>query len=461
MDMRAIWAFVAVHIIIVLASMSGTAVSVAFPQITAYFNTSLVLAGWVLSIYQLVTVCSMVLMGKVSDVFGRKRTFLICCGLFALGSFLSAIAPNIQLLIAARFIQSVGGGGFFPITTGIIVEMFPRHRQMAIGLGMSLFNIGGIIGPNVGSWLVTSFGWESIFWFNVPVVLVAVIPLFFLLKSGQTQKIPIDFLGAGYLSAFLFTFMIGLSQIASSTGLSWLTVGLLFISSSTFLIVFIRHELKSKEPIIELDLLRLKTFVAANLYNFIFGACIFGFSSLIPLFVVSVYQMTTIQSGYVLMARAVGMIVASMTSSFFQVRWGYRRPMLIGSIVVSASLLLLGLELTNFILFGTEISSLVLISAICLLMGAGMGIATPASTNACIDLVPQRAAIITGVRGMFRQSGGAIGIVMITLILQFAGNLALGFNIVFIVTGFSVLLTIPFIFAMPDKAGAPLASAEK
>jgi EmrB/QacA subfamily drug resistance transporter len=457
--MRSIAAFIALHIIIVLSSVSGTAISVAFPQITAYFNSSLVVAGWVLSIYQLVAVSAMVLMGKVSDVFGRKRTFIVCCGLFVIGSALSAVAPNIYLLIAARFIQSVGGGGFFPISTGIVVEMFPRHRQLAIGLGMSLFNIGGIVGPNIGSWLVTSYGWESIFWFNVPVTIIAAIPLFFLLKSGKSENVPIDFLGAGCLSAFLFTFMIGLSQIAGSNGISWLKVGLLFMASAALLIFFILHELRSKTPIIDLDLLRLKTFVAANLYNFIFGACIFGFASFIPLFVVSVYHMTTAESGYVLMTRSVGMIAASMISSFFQVRWGYRRPMLIGSISLSATLLLLGMELTHVSLFGTEISSLVLISAICLIMGVGMGVSIPASTNACIDLVPHRAAVITGVRGMFRQSGGAIGIVTITLILQFAGNMGLGFNIVFMVTGLTVLLTIPFIFAMPDKAGAAPAKA--
>jgi EmrB/QacA subfamily drug resistance transporter len=458
--MRAIWAFVALHVIIILSSISGTAISVAFPQITAHYNSSLVVAGWVLSIYQLVAVSAMVLVGKVSEVFGRKRTFLVCCGLFIVGSYFSAIAPNIYFLIASRFIQSVGGGGFFPITTGIIVELFPRRRQMAIGLGMSLFNIGGIIGPNIGSWLITSYGWESIFWFNIPVTLVASIPLFFLLKSDKSENIPIDFLGAGCLSAFLFTFMIGLSQIAGRSGLSWIGVGLLLITSAAFLMVFIRNELKSKAPIIDLDILRLKAFVSANLYNFIYGACVFGFSSFIPLFVVSVYHMTTFESGYVLMARSIGMIAASLVSSFFLVRWGYRRPMLIGSIILCATMVLMGLELNNISLFGREISSLVLVSAICLIMGVAMGVSIPASANACIDLVPHRASVITGVRGMFRQSGGAIGIVMITLILQFAGDMGLGFNIVFMVTGLAVLFTIPFVFSMPDKAGVASAGVE-
>jgi EmrB/QacA subfamily drug resistance transporter len=449
------------HVVLLLSSINSTAISVAFPIITEHYHTSLVMAGWVLSVYQLVAVCSMVLMGKVGDVLGRKLTFLACSGLFVVGSLFAALAPNIQLLIAARFLQSVGGGGFLPITVGIITDSFPRHRHLAIGLGMSVFNIGGIIGPNISAWLITAFGWQSVFWFNVPVGVLAIVPLFFLLKSEPGRKAHIDYAGAAYFSLFLVTFMLGLSQIAESeTSSGWWLVGLLLAVSAATMTVFIRHELRAHEPIIDLDLLRLKAFASANFYNFIYGICIFGFTSLIPLFVVSVYNMTTIQSSYVLMARAIGMIVASMGSSFFLVRWGYRRPMLLGSIIISACLVTFALELSSVNILGLELNTVALISVLALIMGLGMGISAPASNNACIDLLPGRASTITGVRGMFRQGGGAIGIAVITVILQYIGNMSAGFNIVFIASGIIVLSTIPFIFAMPDKA-LPLPSKAK
>jgi MFS family permease len=107
--------FVTTHVVMVLSSINNTAISVAFPIITEHYKTSLVMAGWVLSIYQLVGVCSMVVMSKVSDVFGRKQTFLACSGLFVVGSIFAAMAPNIQLLIAARFLRSAGGSGFYPL----------------------------------------------------------------------------------------------------------------------------------------------------------------------------------------------------------------------------------------------------------------------------------------------------------------------------------------------------------
>jgi MFS family permease len=108
--MQAIIVVILIDLVLLLSAINASAVSVAFPNITTYYDTSLVMAGWVLSIYSLVAACSMVIMGKVSDVMGRKNTFLICAGLFVLGSLLAALAPNIQLLIAARFIQSIGGG---------------------------------------------------------------------------------------------------------------------------------------------------------------------------------------------------------------------------------------------------------------------------------------------------------------------------------------------------------------
>jgi EmrB/QacA subfamily drug resistance transporter len=454
--------FLTTHVVMVLSSINNTAISVAFPIITEHYKTSLVMAGWVLSIYQLVGVCSMVVMSKVSDVFGRKQTFLACSGLFVVGSLCAAVAPSIQLLIAARFLQSAGGGGFLPIAVGIITESFPNphHRHLTIGIGMSLFNVGGIIGPNIGAWLITAFGWQSIFWFNVPIGVASIIPLFFLLKKDTGKKVHIDYAGAGYFSAFLVTFMVGLSQIAhSENSAGWLSVGLLFAVSAIMLVVFIRHELKEKEPIVELDLLRRKAFASSNIYNFIYGICVFGFTALIPLFAVSVYHMTTTQSGYVMMTRAIGMIVASTVSGFFLIRWGYRKPMLLGSIIVSACLLMLAFRLSDVTILGIEVNTVVLICGIALIMGLGMGIAAPASNNACIDLLPQRASTISGVRGMFRQGGGAISIAVITMILQFVGNLSLGFNIVFICSGFIVLLTIPFIFAMPDRA-APVIARE-
>ena len=183
-----------------LVSISGTSVSVAFPDIMASFNASLVLAGWVLSVNQLAATAIMPLAGKAGDIFGAKRLFLISIAVFTIGSLLSALASNIQFLIGARFIQALGAGGFLPLATVIVSDQFPNSRQQVIGLFSSIMPIGMIIGPNIGGWLVEAYGWQSIFWMNIPLGVAVFIATFFLLKTGKSEGGQLDLTGAGLFS---------------------------------------------------------------------------------------------------------------------------------------------------------------------------------------------------------------------------------------------------------------------
>ncbi len=454
----AVWInFIAIHLILLVVSLNINAVSVAFPDITRDFDTSLVVAGWVLSIYQLIATCSAVIIGKLSEVFGKKNTFIVCIILFTLGSFLSAIAPSIELLIFFRLIQAVGGGGIVPSTVGILIDLFPNSRQKIIGISMSFFSIGGVVGPSVGAWLITSFDWRAIFWFNVPAGIVACIPLIFLLKKDHGQKSHIDFKGAGLFAGALFAIMIGITQIGDSKDVAgWFLVGFLLAAGIIFALLFIRHEFRAKDPIVHPELLRLKPFAAGNYYNFLFGFSVFGFTTFLPLYAVTVFSMTTLESGIVLAVKSAGTIVATMITSFFLVRWGYRKPMLIGTIITSAGIILIVFWQIGGVNLGSGLSSVTALSMLSVLTGAGIGITMPASSNACLDLMPHRATSISGIRVVFRQSSWAIGIAVITLVLQFLNNMEMGFIIVLIGAGLINLLCIPFIYAMPERAGPPL-----
>jgi MFS family permease len=444
--------FILIHIIVMISSISTSTISIAINDVRASFDTSLVLVGWVLSVYLLVATASAVLFGKIADIFGRKKIFIFCTGLFALGSLGAALAPNIWLLILARFVQSVGGGGIVPSMVGIVMELFPKSRQKAMGLSMSVFNLGGILGPSIGAWLVTNWGWRAVFWFNLPIVLIAIIPIIFVLRSDKGQKGSIDYAGVGYFTGGLFAIMIALTQIKTkNAGADWLIVGLLFVIGIVLIYVFWRHEHKVAEPLIDLDLLRLKAYAASNGNNIIFGACVFGISSLIPLFAYSVYNLNTVDTGFIMSARAIGTIVSTVLSSLLVVRWGYRRPMLVGAVLICITMVVMGLEPRNVNLFGLAISDLVMLNVVNVGLGIGVGVSIPAAFNCMVDLMPQKVSQITGVQSMFRQAGGAISIAVITLLVQMVGNAYLGFGISFVATGIFVLLTIPFILAMPSK----------
>ncbi len=446
-------AFAAIGLTLMLAAINATAIAVAFPVITTTFDASLVQAGWVLSIYQLVGTIAMPLAGKASDIFGKKFIFVLSLLLFIAGSVLCAITPNLQLLILFRLIQGMGGGAFIPVAAGIVAELFPERRQQFIGLFTSIFPIGQIIGPNLGAWLVTAFGWRWIFWLNVPLGIVTLIAVAVLIKPGTKEKGSLDLTGAGLLAGSLFALLTGLSQLGKTSDLWWGFSGLLLATGVVLMVVLIRHISRAKNSIIDWQVLRGKSFLAANIYNFIFGACLFGMGSFVPLYAVSLYNMSTLESGLILTPRSVGMMLASTVTSFSLLKWGYRKPMITGTILVIISLFLLGMEFQGVSLFGFQLNSTALLAAIILISGLGMGIALPASNNACIELMPNRVASISGVRGMFRYSGGALAISITSLLLDNIGSMARGFTIAFFGLGIVMLIALPIIFAMPKSPG--------
>jgi EmrB/QacA subfamily drug resistance transporter len=453
--------FAAISLSLLLAGINSTAIAVAFPTIISSFKVSLILAGWVMSIYQLVATAAMPLAGKISDVFGRKFTFMASLSLFTLGSLLCAIAPNIQLLILFRLIQGVGGGAFLPVATGIVADEFPRSRQQAIGLFTSILPIGQIIGPNLGGWMINAFGWRSVFWFNIPLGLAALIASAFLLRTGQREQGHMDLMGAGLFTGSLAAFMVGLSEMGNSyDGIPWTICGLLFVAGIVFMVVFIRHINKVKNPIIDLQVLKEKPFIAANIYNFIYGACAFGVLSFVPLYAVSLYGMSTLQSGLILTPRSIGMMAASTLTSVLLMRWGYRWPMVAGNATMVLSLFLLGIEPSVLNILGIHMGSIVLLIIIMLLSGIGAGIAAPAANNACIDLMPHRVSSITGIRGMFRQSGGAVSIAIVSLLLHNIPDMAHGFAVVFFGLAIVMLVTTPLVFAMPDAPKSPFLASQ-
>jgi EmrB/QacA subfamily drug resistance transporter len=442
--------FISVGLSLLVISISGTTVAVAFPVMISAYETSLITAGWILSINQLAATAIMPLAGKAGDIFGVKLCFLVSLGVFTIGSFLCAVSPNIEILIFSRFIQSIGAGSFLPLATGIVSEEFPNSRQQAIGLISSFFPIGMIIGPNLGGWLVEAFGWKSVFWINIPLGVIVFIISIFLLKPGKKESGRMDLTGAGLLTGALAALLYALGETGNAEQVtSWLLPGLMLAASIVLILLFIRHEGRDKNPIIDMQILKTKPFMAANIFNFLFGAVVLGIMSFIPLYATTVYGMTTLQSGLILTPRSVGMITASTVTSIKLTKWGYRLPMLVGTGAIVLSLLLIGVAAPATRWLNLQLNSTAVLVVLMFISGLGMGMTSPAANNACIDLMPSRVATITGVRGMFRQAGGAICIALTSLLLNNISNMTQGFMVVFIGLAVIMIILTPLIYAMP------------
>jgi len=260
----------------------------------------------------------------------------------------------------------------------------------------------------------------------------------------------IDFFGAALIAGSLASLMGGLSFIAYATTARMRTVvGVLFVAAAALTAVFLRHEATAKSPIVDLEILKRRPFLAANIYNVVYGAGVIGIMSLIPLFAFNVYGISYFDSGLILVPRAIGVMVTSLIVSILLMRLGYRWPIIIGTCLAALSLYLFSLEPHQLMTLGGGLESTTTLALILLVMGIGVGMAAPAANNACIELMPERAATITGIRGMCRQAGGAVSITLATLTLHESASIASGFRLIFIALAIAMLATIPAIFAMP------------
>lgn len=440
---------------LLMASINTTVVAVAIPVLTKSLDSSLNWIGWTITVYQLTQIIVLPLAGKLSDELGRKRVFMFCIGCFTFGSLLCGLAPNVGFLILFRVIQAIGGGGLMPSAVGIVSDQFKERRSQMIGLFSSIFPIGGIIGPNVGGWILEHWTWREIFFINLPIGLAVLVGAQLLLpsKKGDTRGKRIDVPGlvlyAGAILAFMYAMtMAGTDPTFLRSPLLWALVG----GAVILLVLFVRQERRSDHPIVEVQLLARAPYLPANLYNFVYGICVMGLSSFFPYYAVVQYQMSAAQSGAVITPRSIAAIAVSAVASLFILRFGYRRPMIGGSLILGIGLALLSFGWNQLYLGPFELDGFWVMAAEVAIVGVGVGLATPASNNASIDLLPDRAAAITGLRGMFRHTGGIVGVSTTTLVLSFFTDQAAGMQAIFLAAALLLQLTIPLAMMIPDSA---------
>jgi EmrB/QacA subfamily drug resistance transporter len=447
--------FGVVSLALIMSAIDSTIVSVSLPAILTELHTNLAYVGWTITGYQFAQCIAMPIVGKLSDEWGRKRIFLGAVLIFTASSLAAGFAPNIYWLILFRILQGFGGGSFMPSATGIISECFTgKRRTSAIGLFNSIFPIGSIIGPNLGGFLVDHYSWRWIFFVNIPIgaalllLGTLILPKF---SSASTNR-RIDLLGAALFSAAILSVLYAITAWANNPGQMGAITWVLFAIGAAFLAVFVRHESKVEQPMIELKLLKWRPFLAANIYNFMFGFVALGFFSLIPYYAAAAYGMTAEQTGLLLTPRSVSMIVVSAITSLFIIRSRYRAPMIAGLIIMSLGLFLLSRGYHDVSILGADFQNLALLSVIVALGGIGMGIANPASNNAILDLMPEKVAAVIGLRGMFRVTGGVLGTAVVVLFLSHFQDKGIGFQQISLIFSIFLLLIIPVVFLIPDSA---------
>jgi len=450
--------FAVAGIAVLMNGIDATIVTVGLPAMMKDFHTSVALIGWTLMGYVLAQAIIMPILGKLSDDLGRRKMFLGATLIFTASSVAVALSPDIIWAIIFRLLQGLGGGAFLPLATGIVSDTFGERRMTAIGLFSSIFNSGGLIGPNVGGFLIDNFSWHWIFLINLPIGIALYLWGLKVLPRDKPRATfsyqQIDLPGMALFIVGTLSLLYGMTNWAANPSTPGLITLGLFAAAIIIFIFFIRREDKVPNPTIETKLLRWRPFLAVNLYNFIFGATLLGSGAFVPYYTTVAYNMTASQSGLVITPRSFAVVIASAVTSFLIVRLRYRKPMLFGLIVMAAGTMFLGVNYAGINPLGLNaMDNLVLIlSILSLVSGIGFGMANPAVNNAVLDLVPEKTAAVAGIRGMFRFMGGVIATAVITLVLSAIPDQGYGMRLIFIIFGLLLLLLIPVVFMIPDMA---------
>lgn len=443
--------FGVVAIALLMVSIDQTAVATALPSIQRDLDTSLAWSGWTITVYSLGQIIGMPVAGKLSDQFGRKTIFMVVVGAFTLASLCAGLVHDIDLLIALRAVQGLAGGGIVPSATGIVSDQFGRDRDRAIGMFTSIFPIGAIIGPIVGGVLVTYSSWRAIFLINLPLG-VALLALTAVLigRSPRTDEAGrVDVAGIALLSGLLLSTMTAIALAGTPLPVG-ARVAALAVGGGLAVVLgwrFLAHARRDPFAVIPWRLLHGRAFGLMNTINLAFGAAALGFGALVPLYAENRYGILPLAAGGLLAVRALGMIGTSALSVYLLRRTGHRRLMITGFTLLVVGLAVLATP-------SPIASPEAWLSVGAGITGLGMGIAAPATNNASLHLAPTEIASITGLRGMFRQSGAIVSISVATAIL--AVSTQPGVTQAYVFAAFAVILagTIPLIIALPDHRGA-------
>lgn len=269
---------------------------------------------WVYSAYMIAMVVSTPIFGKLSDMYGRKRFFLMGLILFLLGSILCGTAQNMDQLIIYRAIQGIGGGAIMPIVFTIIFDLFPAEKRgKMMGLFGAVFGVSSVFGPILGGTITDNLSWRWIFYINVPIGILAIA---FILKayheSKVTRKQVIDWAGAILLTGTILCLMFGL-ELGGMEGWAWdsaQTISL-FAGSVILFILFLLAERVAKDPIIKLGLFRKRLFTSSMAVSMLYGGVMIAGATYIPIFIQGVFHKTATETSTVLTPMMLGVVLSS------------------------------------------------------------------------------------------------------------------------------------------------------
>ncbi|MDQ0961904.1 EmrB/QacA subfamily drug resistance transporter [Streptomyces sp. B4I13] len=395
---------------LLIVSLDVTVLNVALPAMQRDLHATTAGLQWTIDAYTLVLAALLMLAGSTADRVGRKKVFMAGLVVFAAGSLLCSLAPNLELLVAARMVQAVGGSMLNPVAMSIITNTFtdPRERARAIGVWGAVVGISMAAGPLLGGLLVESVGWRSIFWINLPVGLAALLATLRYVPESRAPKArrpdPVGQLLVIVLFGSLTYAIIEAPEAGAATSGPFAAVAV------AALLGLLRYEPRRAEPLIDLRFFRSAPFSGATVVAISAFAALGGFLFLSTLYLQNVRGLDALHAGLWMLPMAVPTFLCAPLSGRLVGARGPRLPLVVAGTAMTLSGLL-------FALFDAETSDATLFLGY-VLFGVGFGFVNAPITNTAVSGMPRsQAGVAAAVASTSRQLGQTLGVAVIGAVL--------------------------------------------
>jgi EmrB/QacA subfamily drug resistance transporter len=406
------WTLAAVSFGRFMIMLDNTVVNVALPSIARDLDIDISELEWIVTAYALVFAALLITGGKLADLLGRRKIFVVGLAVFTLSSLACGLAPSAGFLIGARAVQGIGAALMNPATLSIITATFPpRQRGQAIGIWAGVSALALAIGPLCGGLIVDNIGWNWIFFVNVPVgVLGILVSQWFITESRDTShEQSIDIPGLLTSGAGLFALSYALIEGNQRGWMSGEILGL-FAAAAVLLVGFVVLEHRQRLPMLDLSLFRIGSFAGANLVAMLVSLGMFGVFFFVSLFVQNILGYSPTKAGAIFLPMTILIIliapIAGKASDRIEPRW-----------LMGGGMALVSVSLLFYQRVGVDSDFWTLLPAM-VLGGIGMAMTMSPMTSVAMGSVPiDKAGVGSGVLNSFRQVGGSLGIALIGAIL--------------------------------------------
>lgn len=405
------WVTLTISIGVFMSTLDASIVNISLPTIVQSLNTNLKTIAWVVMAYLIIITGCLLLMGRLADLFGRGKIFLLGFITFTLGSALCGSSPSVYFLIGSRMVQGLGASALMAIGPAIITTAFlEKDRGQALGLLGSVVSLGFITGPLIGGFLVEHLGWRTIFFINLPLGAIGVFLSLKVLKGDRkTGRVDLDFRGALYFFLFITSLLLFLNRVGKDmTSLFW---GWAFIALIC-LGLFLRAEHRSPSPLVDLHIFKKRLFISS------LGASLFSFwmngahNFVIPFFLQNIAGYSPSETGMLIFPVALTVMVMAPVGGRVSDWAGVRIPATIGLVITSVSVfsfIFLKPDASNFEILWRQV-----------ILGIGIGLFNPANNSAIIGSLPKaNVGVASSFLALARNLGMVIGVAFAELIIAF------------------------------------------